>query len=209
MIKHGHARRGEKKSSTYTTWYSMKRRCYSAGQTGYENYGGRGIQVCERWRSSFANFLSDMGERPPGTTLGRINNNGNYELGNCRWEIWTVQMRNTRRNNLITFDGVTKTVTDWAEDLGIEPNSLRRRLKNWPLEKCLTLPRRAGLGERSSSGRFLSRTSEDYGVCAPKTHCIHGHELSEENTYLTPKGCRDCRVCIRMRVRAYQQRKAA
>ena len=80
---------------TYKSWDSMKDRCLRAGHSSYKNYGGRGISVCERWMK-FENFLSDMGLRPEGKTLDRIDNNGNYEPGNCRWSSATEQHRNTR-----------------------------------------------------------------------------------------------------------------
>jgi hypothetical protein len=84
---------------TYNSWTAMRARCYRRGCNGYKNYGGRGITVCERWRSSFENFLADMGERPDGMTLDRINVEGNYEPGNCRWATKSEQRKNVRKAN--------------------------------------------------------------------------------------------------------------
>ena len=93
--KHGHTkdRRG---SRTWVVWSSMRQRCSNPKVRNYDRYGGRGISVCSRWQE-FENFLSDMGEAPDGMTLDRIDPDGNYEPGNCRWVSPTVQARNTRR----------------------------------------------------------------------------------------------------------------
>lgn len=98
-LRHGHtAANGRSKrqaSPTYTSWRAMRDRCSKANHHAWENYGGRGIAVCERW-ARFENFLADMGERPDGTSLDRIDPNGNYEPGNCRWADDVAQRRNQR-----------------------------------------------------------------------------------------------------------------
>lgn len=95
---HGHARRGGK-SLEYICWTNMKARCLYPKNNRYEYYGGRGIKVCERWLESFENFLADMGPRPRGMSIDRINPDGNYEPGNCRWATSKEQNNNKRGKN--------------------------------------------------------------------------------------------------------------
>lgn len=93
---HGHAARG-KRSPTWNAWRAMINRCTYPSQQSYPRYGGRGITICERWRDSFENFLADVGEKPgPEYSLGRIDNDGNYEPGNVRWETVDQQIGNRR-----------------------------------------------------------------------------------------------------------------
>ena len=93
--KHGHKSKHGKESPTYRSWQNMKTRCLNSNHPQFKDWGGRGIKVCERWMD-FANFLEDMGEKPEGLTLDRINNDGNYEPGNCRWATRKQQVQNQR-----------------------------------------------------------------------------------------------------------------
>lgn len=126
----------------YHTWQSMNGRCHNPNNQSFDRYGGRGISVCDRWRYSFVNFLADMGKRPtPDHSIDRINNDGNYEPGNCHWATKSEQSRNTRSNRLLTHDGQTLTLTEWAEIKGINRTTLEGRLiRGWPVDRALTEP---------------------------------------------------------------------
>lgn len=114
----------------YSTWKMMKSRCHNANNSEYKNYGARGVRVCDRWRHSFVNFLADMGKRPfIGASIDRIDNDGNYEPGNCRWATPLEQSQNTRKVINLTYDGKTQCIRAWARDLNIQHCVIRDRLK--------------------------------------------------------------------------------
>jgi hypothetical protein len=140
LTTHGHTR-GGRMPTTYRTWATMRSRCGNPNAKNYGRYGGRGIKVCERW-SSFENFLEDMGERPEGTSLDRIENDGNYDPGNCRWATRKEQQRNTRRNRLVTFDGQTRCLSAWSEMLGLSRSTLHARLRlGWSVSDAFVIPK--------------------------------------------------------------------
>ncbi len=137
---------GMTKTPTFRSWQLISQRCYNEKDEHYPDYGGRGISVCLRWRDSFENFLADMGERPSiKHTIDRINNNGNYEPGNCRWATKKEQGRNRRNNTILTMNGVSKCLADWADDFHIEGRVITYRMKRgWPIEKAIKTPSRKG-----------------------------------------------------------------
>lgn len=119
----------------------MKQRCLNPNDPRYKDYGGRGIKICSRWISSFIEFKKDMGARPEGRSIDRINHDGNYEPGNCRWSTPKEQQRNMRTNKYIEYQGQRKLIGDWAIELGLNYEVLRTRLRrHWPLERAMTEP---------------------------------------------------------------------
>lgn len=108
----------------------MKSRCYYEQDKSYHRYGGRGIEVCERWRKSFAAFLEDMGRKPSRChTLDRLRVDGNYEPGNCRWATQIEQQNNRRSNRVIEIDGGRLTIADAVRRYGIRRDKIKRAVK--------------------------------------------------------------------------------
>ena len=130
---------GMREHPLYKTWAEMRYRCENPKKHNYKHYGAKGIKVCERWKS-FPNFVADMGERPGGMTLDRLNLAGDYEPSNCRWATKVQQMRNMSTNRLLTYNGLTKTLAEWSEITGIKIGTIWARLDvhGWPVEKALT-----------------------------------------------------------------------
>lgn len=135
-----HRRHGHHGSVEYMTWTRIRNRCRNPNHQDWANYGGRGIKVCDRW-DSFELFLADMGPRPSGTSIDRIDVNGNYEPTNCRWATPTEQARNKRTSSMVTFRGRTQCISAWAEEYGVSKQVLLWRIRSgWEVEKALTAP---------------------------------------------------------------------
>lgn len=126
----------------WEVWSSMRRRCYDQNAISYPRYGGRGIAVCDSWNNSFKSFFDDMGERPSKDhSIERIDNNRGYDPDNCRWATRVEQSRNRRSNRILTFNGESRCVMEWAEYLGVNNQALYRRLyKGWPVDRALSTP---------------------------------------------------------------------
>lgn len=140
------------KTKEYGSWAGIIQRCTNPNDVRYPDYGGRGITICEEWRHSFlafynhVSFLSHSGEK--GYSIDRIDNNSNYEPGNVRWSTAADQNRNTRRNIMLTHNGKTQCLTDWANDIGVSPRMLHKRFQNgWSTEKILLTPARKQKGK--------------------------------------------------------------
>lgn len=129
------------KTPEYRVWLAMRQRCSNPNTTKWHLYGGRGITVCERWDKSFQAWIDDMGPRPEGHSIERVDGDGNYEPGNCIWAPIKSQNRNTARNRFLTHAGETLTVAEWAERMGVGYSALSNRIRDgWSVEDALTIP---------------------------------------------------------------------
>lgn len=137
---------GLSKRPEYRNWVNMISRCENPNTPNFDNYGGRGIRVCERWRSNFKNFFADMGPRPSRRhSVDRVRVDGHYEPGNCRWALPKTQCRNTRSNRIVTVGGWEMTLAEAVEKSPVPYNTVLYRLKRgWQLDDALRLPARKG-----------------------------------------------------------------
>lgn len=178
--KHGACR-----SSMYNRWHAIRRRCTVESAPAYQNYGARGIYVCERWRQSFEAFRDDMGEPPPGATLERVDNDGPYSPENCRWATRAEQASNRRVNKVVTWQGKTLNLSQWSRETGIHRNTLDKRY------------------DKGFRGAELFAAPHE-----ERTHCRHGHLLSEVGFYVC-KSQAICMGCHRERIRRASAKRTA
>jgi hypothetical protein len=142
-----HTKHGMAQTKMYGVWHSMLQRCYNKNDASYEDYGGRGIRVCKRWRQSFVDFMLDMGPKPNSrSSIDRIDNDGNYCPENCRWASTKQQATNKRRRSdavLITCKGETHTIQEWAKRLNVKTRCLQSRYyRGWDSQRIVTEPTR-------------------------------------------------------------------
>lgn len=184
-------------SPLYWTWANMKARCRNPNATGWKDYGGRGITICERWKNSFEAFVSDMGPRPDGYVLDRINNNGNYEPGNCRWVDRVTSQRNRRACVRVTIDGAEYMLADLADRSPLKRDSvLNRARKGMSLAEVLSHEKHRDLTGLALGGKASGAKRR------AQTHCKNGHELSGANVSISKQGWRRCLPCHAARERA-------
>lgn len=138
---------GDYKSRLYRTWCNMKGRCYRKSAKGYENYGGRGIKVCEEWKNSYISFRNwalkngyDKNAKVRECTLDRIDVDGDYTPKNCRWINNTEQQNNKRNSHLIYYNGERKSLSEWARIKKINYKTLEKRVKKWGVQEAFSTP---------------------------------------------------------------------
>jgi hypothetical protein len=177
----------------YFVWASMKDRCQNPRFRQWSDYGGRGIKVCERWKergTGFENFVADMGPRPPGTRLERIDNDGDYTPGNCCWATPKEQQRNQRNTRWVTIQGTRYKAADLSDQCGLKTDTIVKRANlGLTLSEVLSTERRIYTGGLALGGPANGRRQQ------AKTHCPAGHEYDEANTYISAQGWRRCRRC--------------
>jgi hypothetical protein len=145
---------GERHSPEYAIRIGMLRRCYNPNSQDWENYGGRGIAVCERWKESIVNFIADMGRRPPGSSIERIDNSGDYEPSNCRWATRREQCNNKRSSRLITAFARTQTIAEWSRETKTLEGTIWSRLRagHSPEVSVTNTPLKCGPRARDQQG---------------------------------------------------------
>jgi hypothetical protein len=129
---------GHSHTTTYRVWLNMVARCYHTHHEAYARYGERGITICDEWRNDYLNFLGDMGDKPQGMQLERVDNNGPYTKANCKWATPKEQSQNRRSNLMLTINGETLCATEWARRAGFKTAVVMDRVRRgWPAERLL------------------------------------------------------------------------
>lgn len=184
-FKHGHTDCRGNVSPEYHTWRNMKTRCTNPKANNYPRYGGRGIRVCARWES-FANFIEDMGLRPPGHSIDRIDSDGDYSPENCRWATAEAQQNNKRNNVYHNYGGEKLTVPQIARKVGAHPKALWACLNDKGLDlnsAIVEAIRIRGTRKHFLDGKqiFLRDAAELTGLSFQSLrHCIYGKGLTLE-----------------------------
>lgn len=175
----------------YTVWQGMRRRCLTPTYRQWSDYGGRGITICDRWES-FETFVADMGERPRGYTLDRVDNDGPYSPENCRWASRKEQQLNRRNTIYVDVRGEAYRLQDLADISGHKPETIRARV-----DKGLSYE------EVISPDKWVFVSERPKGIKPRKSHCPQGHEYTPENVIIInkAKGTRACRICHNARAR--------
>jgi hypothetical protein len=151
-------------SSTYSIWNAMMQRCYNPKFKDYKTWGGRGISVCKSWHN-YDNFILDMGKRPDGMSLDRIDVQGDYNKDNCRWADMKTQNRNRRDNVKITVNGISKCPTEWEEICGVKANTIRARHHTGISGNDLLLPAAEYKRKYKNQGKYFINGERLVDLC--------------------------------------------
>lgn len=164
----------------YSMWYGMKARCYDPAHVSYKYYGARGIKVCERWLRSFKAFAEDMGERPSmDHTLERIDNNGNYEPGNCKFATPIEQARNRRSTRRVQYKGAELPLIDLAESFGVGIHTLNSRIKSGlSAEISARAPVRSKCKLATDCWWYVEPVDDDLSDCADYQQALEAYQES-------------------------------
>lgn len=172
----------------YHVWQGMRQRCTNPNNRQFADYGGRGITFDPRW-DCFQTFLDDMGPRPDGYTLDRIDNDKGYSPENCRWADRKTQQRNRRIAVYVTIDGTQYRAIELADIAGVKTDTILSRVeRGLSYSEVISPDPLYGTDTRAAvEGRKrIART---------RTHCWNGHKFEEHNTYFTKEGYKRCRTC--------------
>lgn len=178
------------KNPLYSVWKSMKSRCNNTNNSAYHRYGERGITVCERWQNNFHIFVSDMGERPSGYTLERIDNNLGYSPENCKWATRKEQQLNRHNTVFVIIEGIKYKAAEIAKITGLKTDSIIDRASNNLTLNQILNPEKRVFKEGLALGGNANGAKQ-----RAKTHCKNGHEFTISNTLVTKEGWRSCRRC--------------
>lgn len=178
----------------YATWSGMKQRCYNVKSEKYPHYGGRGVRVCDRWLHDLQAFAKDMGEKPVGYSIDRIDNNGDYTPENCRWSTRSQQARNRTNTLTVTIEGITYRATDLSDDVGVSVSVIVRRATRGLSYAEVVSPARTKRTRESIDRAIAARTK----TCKERTHCNFGHPRTS-NDY-DRHGRFLCKTCVKIRM---------
>lgn len=186
LVKERMTTHGLSKTKLHNVWNSMKERCSNPNVKNYSSYGGRGITVCDEWSDfiPFYQWAMNNGYTDE-LTIDRVDNDGNYEVGNCKWSTYKEQANNKRNNFCCEYQGETKTISQWSEIIGISPSILLWRVrKGWGIEKALETPIRPPaqkinftfFEQKRKEGKKISQACLEYGI----TKETYYHALAEK-----------------------------
>jgi len=186
----------------YQVWQSMRQRCRNPNYRQWNDYGGRGIKVCSRW-DDFRAFVEDMGPRPDGYSLDRIDNDGDYTPANCRWASRKEQQRNQRRAVYVTIEGKQYRAIELAEQAGVKTDTIvDRAARGLSYSDVISPDKLHNLSGLALGGKANGRRQK------AKTHCPNGHPYTPDNLRASKHGYRQCKICHRERERARQRAKS-